>query len=816
MDQLEKLEETDNRGFIITIQKPYYWMTETSKEKYAFITALIQVYRKFTGKEGPEIIGFDSIFRHLGSQNAQRTTPPSNDYATAPARPQTNPYADPPLPYSATSPPQSLSNPYVSPPSNPYASNARADPYAAGSIAPLRPQRLPSESSTRRPQIAERMSSRESNRGSPERTRSRERPTRDTNNGGPPIPTAPLNISRQTSVSSNFQSIPAETLVGGYDSSSVRSRRQQDDDTASLASLNSTASSRAGRVAGPRPMASTPALKSSSAISSQRALAESPLPGRPTSAGRSTPPAIPQIKSATPTKHGPKLSISTSASLPSKLQNGETMQAPETPATRIKSPLRKRPRSIDESAPSEETLSSAMLEIESLLTSFDWTHPTACATRLETLLTNELESVESDNVHALVMNDGQQMQELVGRLDDGIKQCEELDEMLTLYLVELQALADDINFIESENRGLHVRTANERALEKELSELLNAMSISSRGFDVLKQESLEKSEGINRVEQSLLQVYCALRASFGLVDQADSDGPRENMQIVREMKRITVQESEKFLARLREFVKIKFQVLFPQFHFTYKKAELMSIPSSKSKSTPVFPDHSTSYSYFYRYTGFILFAKEVDTASYTDIQQLYLGPASKSYKEDFRAFVTQWKSSGRKATSDDLELIFSIVKEPQSTVSAIRSASIKRTSSVAKTLRSSHADGSSRAEKERERNEQEGKRPVGEIFNEILSTVVPAFVKEQSFVMEFLQLSPSNKYTYEQFLSATDKKTWLRSLEKRRPPELDKTVAKYVLESMEQLFSWLPDELSSIVEWCRTLDALYLSFRMSS
>src|SRR6266496_53465 len=151
----------------------------------------------------------------------------------------------------------------------------------------------------------------------------------------------------------------------------------------------------------------------------------------------------------------------------------------------------------------------------------------------------------------------------------------------------------------------------------------------------------------------------------------------------------------------------------------------MSILSSKSKSKAIFPDHSTAYSYFYRYAGFILFAKEVDLESYTDIRQLYLSPANRSYKEDFRAFVSQCKSSGRKATSDDLELIFSNVKEPQSTVSAVRSASIKRAGTVAKTLasRSPIADGLSRAERDRERNEQEGKLLVGEIFSEILAVV---------------------------------------------------------------------------------------------
>jgi hypothetical protein len=241
----------------------------------------------------------------------------------------------------------------------------------------------------------------------------------------------------------------------------------------------------------------------------------------------------------------------------------------------------------------------------------------------------------------------------------------------------------------------------------------------------------------------------------------------------------------------------------------------MAIPSSrKSKTKPTFPDHTTAYSYFYRYASFILFAKEVDLDNYLDIQQLYLSPAGKSYREDFRTFVSQWKTSGRKATSDDLELMFSLVKEPQGAVSAVRSATIKRTGTVAKSLRSPLTDSVSRAEKERERKEQEGKLPAGEIFDEILSAVVPAFIKEQSFLMEFLHLSPSvtgGKVTFEEFLAISDKARWMQSLEKRRPGELDKTAAKETMDAMEQLLSWLPDELSPIIEWCRTSDALYVS-----
>jgi exocyst complex component 1 len=228
----------------------------------------------------------------------------------------------------------------------------------------------------------------------------------------------------------------------------------------------------------------------------------------------------------------------------------------------------------------------------------------------------------------------------------------------------------------------------------------------------------------------------------------------------------------------------------------------MSIPSAKSKSKAAFPDHSSSYSYFYRYAGFILFAKEVDPGSYADIQELYLSPAGRSYKDDLRVFVNKWKSVGRKATSDELELIFSLVKENQNTVSAVRSASIKRAGSVAKTLRS--------PDKDREKSEQEGKVPVGQVFHEILSVVIPAFVKEQSFVIEFLQLSPNTKRSYEEFVrSGADKTAWMRDLDKKRPAELDKNASKDVITAMESMLSWLPDELSSIVEWCRTMDALY-------
>jgi hypothetical protein len=38
---------------------------------------------------------------------------------------------------------------------------------------------------------------------------------------------------------------------------------------------------------------------------------------------------------------------------------------------------------------------------------------------------------------------------------------------------------------------------------------------------------------------------------------------------------------------------------------------------------------------------------------------------------------------------------------------------------------------------------------------------------------------------------------------------LDKNASKDVMDAMEALLSWLPDELTLLVEWCRNMDALY-------
>lgn len=59
LDDLQKVQETDRKGMIVTLVKPYYWTMESPKDKYNFVSALIKVYKKYTGGRMFDLANFD-------------------------------------------------------------------------------------------------------------------------------------------------------------------------------------------------------------------------------------------------------------------------------------------------------------------------------------------------------------------------------------------------------------------------------------------------------------------------------------------------------------------------------------------------------------------------------------------------------------------------------------------------------------------------------------------------------------------------------------------------------------------------------------
>ena len=58
-EEQQAKERAGDIGFVVTIQKPYYWQASTAKEKDFFIYSLIKIYKKYTTGKLPQLLGFD-------------------------------------------------------------------------------------------------------------------------------------------------------------------------------------------------------------------------------------------------------------------------------------------------------------------------------------------------------------------------------------------------------------------------------------------------------------------------------------------------------------------------------------------------------------------------------------------------------------------------------------------------------------------------------------------------------------------------------------------------------------------------------------
>lgn len=70
-------------GFLVTIQKPYFWNAQTDKEKKFFIASLVKIYGKYTNGKTPELSGFDprELDQVLGRRPPPVRMPPSENTA---------------------------------------------------------------------------------------------------------------------------------------------------------------------------------------------------------------------------------------------------------------------------------------------------------------------------------------------------------------------------------------------------------------------------------------------------------------------------------------------------------------------------------------------------------------------------------------------------------------------------------------------------------------------------------------------------------------------------------------------------------------
>ncbi|KAM0248265.1 hypothetical protein ACHAQJ_009531 [Trichoderma viride] len=431
-------------------------------------------------------------------------------------------------------------------------------------------------------------------------------------------------------------------------------------------------------------------------------------------------------------------------------------------------------------------------------------------------LDRELNTVQAGGWLARFQEEDERVNTIKRGIDLAMGECEELDNLLTLYSVELSTLSDDIAFIEAQGQGLQVQTANQKLLRKELESLLETCAITSNDLQALQQAPLDSHRGLEEVELSLVTLFRAMikidpslggddtaKAVDAVLDVDNAMGLNSNygeMRIVQEKREMYLHESRYFMKRLLDF-------MAGQFGEAYVETKRALDGALSKKIDPA--HHSVGRDRLWKYSPLMLYARDADLENWNHLMQTYQDKSSPVYRHEFQHVVALWRKNARKLTGDEAELIFSsqVEKQQEGVATAARKLTVKRSQTLAKALRSPLADGGTRAHADR--NGTDTRSLPYEIFSEALDDLLPLVEMEQNFIVDFFHATTLEQADFPEAVAACPPRDRRGGdLRRHRLMEPDRELARRVTRSMETIFAFLEAELRRLMEWAIAQDPL--------
>lgn len=459
------------------------------------------------------------------------------------------------------------------------------------------------------------------------------------------------------------------------------------------------------------------------------------------------------------------------------------------------------------------------VEFEGLLTELGWGSHELSAKRIEALegdIKREIARVEAGSWLNHLEQKDERVETVERMLDRAIAECDELEGLLTLYNVELGSLNDDIAFIEAQSQGLQVQTANQKLLQQELQQLVETISITSDQLEPLRRAPIGKISGLNDIESSLVLLYKALiTIDPSFVSGSRSDGALSKitsstgfgnselatMQALQEKRDRYLGEGAMFLDRLKKHMDITFGAAFLQTRDALTNIDQGSMPSLKKNVEA----HDIGRNELWMLSPIMLFAKEIDRNSWDTLLRMYQTQAAKLYQQEVRDNVLAWRKFARKPTGEEQELLFTAQeKETESITGTARKLTVKRSQTLARGLRSASGDKETKVNKT-----QDGKLYAYDVFARILEDTGPVLLTEQNFITEFFHATSSDAVDFTDAVQMAPPEArrgpnlWIR-----KQFEADRSMAKHVTGVMEEIFSFWPTEIQSLVDWAVQADPL--------
>jgi hypothetical protein len=374
---------------------------------------------------------------------------------------------------------------------------------------------------------------------------------------------------------------------------------------------------------------------------------------------------------------------------------------------------------------------------------------------------------------------------------------------------------------------LQVQTANQKLLQAELRLLLETIQVSPEDLASLREASLESSRGIEQIESSLVILFKAmlyidpsLGVSGSRVDEAASINSGKpgtvgstgisgselgSMRVMQEKKEVYKNESTSFLRRLKPFVQVKFAAAIDETRKALERDRGNGLARTPGKVKLNPQHHDMSRNLLWRYSPIMLFSRQVDQREWEELMKTYEAVCKPLYQDEFRDATFAWKRIAKKPTGDEGDILFTsqIEKQTDGIATTARKLTVKRSQTLAKTLRSPMGE-SNKVDKT-----ADGRLQPYEVFGGALDEMAPIISMEQNFFIEFFHVSSLEQHDFFDVVAgATPDTRRGGDLKRSRVMEPNRDLAKQVFQSMEEVFSFFQGDIQALVDWTIQADSL--------
>ncbi|KAF8913023.1 exocyst complex component Sec3-domain-containing protein [Gymnopilus junonius] len=428
----------------------------------------------------------------------------------------------------------------------------------------------------------------------------------------------------------------------------------------------------------------------------------------------------------------------------------------------------------------EENAQATLANVEEMIEGYEWASDDVIGRKMtkgavdliEARLLDELMALEKANIHSFLESDDR-VAVVMKYMDDAIAELDTMDGLISSYKIHLNAVGEDISYIQSQNRGLQVQTQNQRALLAELQNLLRTVHVDQDALTTLTQESLEKPQSITRLEEAAVQLYKALQAGR----DTDMAATMERLQEYRTY-------NSQFCKRLFDFLSIMF---IAQSKMLLGDTSGLSRPTSR----PTAISHTDLETYLGRYAGLLIYLREMDESIYSKLCATYFSATSDLHGTQMKALLSSHLELVKKTPDDDLDQGFGVSPSPLTSKDTVRRAGTLIRSPI------------ERRQREKEKQQNDGELRASEVFGLFLEQVAKLVYQENDFIADFLQINDAG-FTFADYMGLDN---YFRR-QAARSASLTQNTLKLIRGALDLIFGFLPAELKSWLDAALAKDSM--------